>query len=65
MMFASLLLGPLRVGANLDGRVISLFPSCNPLQAKLSGLLHTHFLTTFSSMGMDYFPILLSLMNMV
>jgi hypothetical protein len=50
---------------DLDGGIISLLPSSKPLQVDLSGLLHTPFLATFSSMGMASFLVPLALTKVV
>jgi hypothetical protein len=39
----------------MDGKIISLLPSSEILQAYISVVLHTHFLDAFSSIGMASF----------
>jgi hypothetical protein len=65
MMLASLVSWSPRVGAYLDGIIISLMPSSKPLQAYLSGLLHSPFLASFSSLGMASFMVPLALTKVV
>jgi hypothetical protein len=59
------LIGPPRVGVDLDGGIISLMPSSKPLQVYLSGLLHTHFPIAFSLIGVASFFVPLALKKVV
>jgi len=63
--FLAWFLGPPRIGVDMYGGIISLFPSLEPLQKYLVVFLHTPFLEVFSSMVMTSFFVPLDLTKVV